>query len=289
MKLFNRGKEEAGTVVVPVPQGDPAKAVTAAPAPEPAEPDLSQVLDASVKEMADKIAQLTSSLESANSERASFEDKVQRMEDRMRKLSSLTEAISSQYNPFVGDAPPREGRSSRPPPPGTRAEGADAAFAAPPPAPSLALPPAVPASIAIPMPKEAPASERFLAPEEIAAAPPPVAAIAVAEASAPPAGRPAAPRVHLDEVDLTFQNSLLVLTWADTLLKSARSREGVAELLAYYRSIGWIGEGVERQLLSYVSGLAFTESAGPVDWRADVEIHERSLLFIEKLKGRSQP
>lgn len=287
MKLFNRGKEEAGTVVVPVPQGEPAKAVTAAPAPEPAEPDFSQVLDASVKEMADKIAQLTSSLESANSERASFEDKVQRMEERMRKLSSLTEAISSQYNPFVGDAPPREGRTARPPPPGSRPEGAGAALAAPSPAPAFAPPPTIPASIAIPAPREALPSERFLVPEDAPVAPPP--APAVAAPSAPPALKAASPRVHLEDVELTFQNSLLVLTWADTLLKSARSREGVAELLAYYRSIGWIGEGVERQLLSYVSGLAFVESAGPTDWRADVEIHERSLLFIEKLKGRAQP
>lgn len=275
MKLFNRGKEEAGTVVVPVAQGEPVKAV-ASPDPAKEEPDLSAVLDASVKEMADKIAQLTTSLEAANSERASFEDKVGRMEERMRKLSSLTEAISSQYNPFVGDAPSRESRGMRPPPPGTKSE----------PAPLAAAPAAmeIPASIALQVPRDAPkAPERFLAP--------PPEAIAETAIAPPSPAAPKEKRVHLESIELSFQNSLLVLTWADTLLKSARSREGVAELLAYYRSIGWISEPVERELLSYVSGLSFPESTapGPSDWRADVEIHERTLLFIEKLKGRPMP
>ncbi|HWG91592.1 MAG TPA: flagella accessory protein C, partial [Candidatus Thermoplasmatota archaeon] len=121
MKLFSRPKSDAAEAsqASGSPSGAPAEAhagaagspgatqtvvpVGAAAPPEAAE--FAQALDNSVKEMSEKIQRLTSNLDNVHEERQAFEEKLSRMEERMRKLSSLTEMISNQYNPFIGDEP----------------------------------------------------------------------------------------------------------------------------------------------------------------------------------------
>ena len=78
---------------------------------------------------------------------------------------------------------------------------------------------------------------------------------------------------------------MLLLGWSDMLLKSAGSRESLLDLVNYYHNIGWIGDPARDQLLAYADGLTPPEAAAPTDWRADVEVHEKSLLFVEKLRA----
>ncbi|HET6405034.1 MAG TPA: FlaD/FlaE family flagellar protein, partial [Candidatus Thermoplasmatota archaeon] len=239
--------------------------------------------DASVKEMSEKIARLASSLETVSEERASFEDKLARMEERMRKLSSLTEMISAQYNPFVGDAPserdpmphPEVGLAPPPPPP-TAAPPVEA-----PPALQLApeFPP-LPAAEMPPMPAfDAPhAADPFAAPEPAPHAQP-------ADPSAAPGPADERMGVYLWSVAPSFESSMLLLGWSDMLLKSAGSREALLDLVNYYHNIGWIGDPARDQLLAYADGLALPAASASTDWRADVDVHEKSLLFVEKLRA----
>lgn len=299
MKIFNRGNEK------PAAAG-PAAVVAAAPPPEapqpeaaPAGPDITQILDANVKEMSEKLARLTSSLENAQADRQSFESKLELMEERMRKLSSLTEMISAQYNPFVGDAP-------------TERE--------PMPAPDVGLAAPMPTMPPIALPEEAPALELPAAGFDDAAAPalsfdlapaPEAPAVEMAPEAlddawlTPPADEeiheaPAFPEdangTHIWSIPSNFETSMLLLGWADMLLKSAGSRENVVSLISYYHNIGWIGDPARDQLLAYVDGLREPRSRDASEppaeihdgeWRLAMDIHERSLLFVEKLKAAS--
>src|SRR5581483_2700077 len=115
MKLFNRGNDPkaappaapagpAAAMATPATAAAPAPAPAAAPAPAPAAPaappvpELTAILDANVKDMSEKIAKLASTVESQTTEKGALEAKLEQMEERMRKLSSLTEMISAQYN-----------------------------------------------------------------------------------------------------------------------------------------------------------------------------------------------
>ncbi len=193
----------------------------------------------------------------------------------MRKLSSLTEMISSQYNPFVGEAPPE-----REPLPSV-----DAGLGAVAPAVTLVAPPP---------PVEPPGVNGTDAADPAATAPdPPVdpfapdvsATEADADEAAPTAiAAPPAPR--LTDVPPGFESTLLMLSWADTLLKHAPTRDAVTDLVAYYHRIAWIGDAVRDQILAYVDGIAWSPGpAAPIDWRVGADVHERSLLYIEKLRA----
>ena len=281
MKIFNRGND-AKAAAPAGPAAATAAATMAAPAaaapvqappeapPAPAAPDITAILDANVKEMSEKIARLTSSLETSEEERGSFQAKMEAMEERMRKLSSLTEMISAQYNPFVGDAP-----SEREPLPAPEIGLAQTVTL--PPLPSADAPPMGAAlgpglSLALEPPMEAMPA----APAEAPMAPAPEPA--PAEAGAPDG-------VHLWAARPSFESSMLLLNWADMLLKSAGSREAVQSLAHYYHNIGWIGDPARDQLLAYLDGIAAPEGGAGMDWRAATDVHERSLLFVEKLKA----
>lgn len=277
MKLFTRGNETtkaapAGPAAATAPA--PAPGLTAAPAaaPAPAGPDITAILDANVKEMSDKIAKLTNSLEGAQTEKAGFEAKLEAMEDRMRKLSSLTEMISAQYNPFVGEAP-----SERDPLPspdvGLAAPTLGAAHGALAP---LLEPPVAGGDAGLPPYVGAPVLAELPAPG--------VGAYASPGADAAVAGEGA----QVWSVQPSFESSLLMLGWADMLLKNVPTRESLVELVDYYHNIGWIGDPARDLLLAYANGISVAASAEPhADWRASVEVHEKSLLFIEKLKASS--
>lgn len=268
MKLFNRGNQNAAvgpaSAVAP-----PAEATPPAP-PEPEGPDVAQLLESSVKDISEKVARLASSVETTGSEREAFEAKLNQMEDRMRKLSSLTEMISAQYNPFIGDAPTQ--RDPLPAPeaalaaPALEEEEMEDLRVAMPMAPDLE-----------PLPLEAPMSA-FEAPAHHS---PPPAAAAQWESG-----------VHVERFGDDFQSSLVLIKWADLLLQNAQSRQGVADLLEYYHNIGWLGDAARDQLHAYVEGIAYDEPPqSSAEWRASAEFHEISLLFLEKLKTlkRSAP
>ena len=258
--------------------GTAGGAAPAAAPPPPADPEITAILDANVKEMSDKIAKLSRSLESTETEKVQFEQKIEQMEERMRKLSALTEMISAQYNPFVGDAP-----GEREP--------------LPMPEVGLAAPPAAAPAMAPPMmaPVEEPAPPAA-APFEL---PPADPMPSYDDARAPAAAMPAFPEpyeeaedtadAHVWSIARGFESSMLMLGWADMLLKNLPSRDSLADVVNYYHNIGWIGDPARDQLLAYADGIATVANDGEArpDWRASVDIHEKSLLFLEKLKAIS--
>ena len=329
MKLFNRGTDTpkpaqaaappagpAAALATPAQPQAPAPAPAGAPAPAPAPPaappapDLTAILDANVKDMSEKIAKLASTVESSTTEKGALEQKLELMEERMRKLSSLTEMISAQYSPFVGDAPrerdalpaPEVGLAAPPPPPGIAMMPAAApAMPTPlPPTPISFAPAPAPALAAEPLatlvaPEPAPAPEFAPAPAASAPAPAPEPAWSAPEPSPVPVFAPAPSLAPVEEnpdgvalwsVPPSFEASLLMLGWADMLTKHAGSRESLVSLVNYYHNIGWLGDPARDQLLAYADGIsapAPTSLAG--DWRAAVETHEKSLLFVEKLRA----
>ena len=338
MKIFNRSPsrmqatedDDADESVIPI--GQPAAkapagvssstpAADAAEEPDADQPDLSAILDANVKEMSEKIASLTTTLEGESESRAGVDKKLAAMEERMRKLSSLTEMISAQYNPFVGDAP-----EERTPPPapdvGLASPAMDresiaslpggTAAARPLPEEALILPD--PESISDPFADVPAAADVQLAPaarapeqdDELPATP---AAAEVADddhvdnaAVAAPAPAPAyreetfaadgpieghTGEYQIWSVPQGFAPSMLMLGWADMLLKTARTRDNLLQLVDFYHNLGWIGEPARDQLLAYADGIIEPVDAQdvPPEWRVGVDVHERSLLFLEKLKG----
>lgn len=313
MKIFNRGNDAAKppspsgpaaavATVAPHPQAAPpapapqAHAPAPAPAPAaPAAPDITAILDANVKEMSEKISRLTSSLEGAQKDRQGFEAKIEQMEERMRKLSSLTEMISAQYNPFVGDAPaereplpaPEVGLAQPVAMPPLPVAAPPAAAPAPLEAPPFALSPSLASALSIDAPPSPYEDAPMMEPEPMPAPPAPVAA-PPAQAAPPQPPQPDTPNgVHLWAAAPSFESSMLMLGWADMLLKATGSREAVVSLASYYHNVGWIGDPARDQLLAYADGLAAPHAGaeGLGDWRAGADVHERSLLFVEKLKS----
>lgn len=255
MKLFKGGAQEAQPAAAPAtapaapaPVAPAAGAPAAAPASE-IDAKVAVALDKSVKDIAEKLAKLSSSVEVVREERVQFDEKIGKMEDRMRKLSALAEMISTQYNPFLGSEPPQSTSSIADQQPAAAAKlAADAGRPVP----------------------------RPMAPATVPAAPPP-------EAYAPvPDEEPGGP--FLTRVDLSFQNSMMLLQWCEMMLK-ASSRDGLPDLLDYYQALGWISEDVRRLLMTYAKGLQ-VESDGRGDWRGRVDLHEKSLVFVEKLRPR---
>ena len=277
MKIFNRGTESAKPAQAPAappavgPAAASAQPEAPPPPPAPPAPDLSAILDANVKEMSEKIARLASTVESQGSDRASFEAKLEQMDERMRKLSSLTEMISAQFNPFVGDAP-----LERDPPPSP-----EVGLAPPVAAPMLA--PELPGASSLMLGGALP----FAADD--ADAPAAVPGLPALEAPLPEPDEADAPEVghaQVWSVPPGFQGSLILLSWADMLLKTTGSRENLLEVVNYYHNIGWIGDPARDQLLAYADGISSPPAqTGQQEWRASFEVHEKSLLYVEKLKS----
>lgn len=289
MKLFKGKSEPAPAAPPPIPAvSTPAPSAPAGPPVAEAPNDLQVVLDNSLKELNEKLSKLAQSVETVTEDRSSFEEKIGKMEERMRKLAVLTEMVSNQYNPFLGDG-------SKPNMAAPEGDD-DPKESEAPPLPSF-VPPAAP-----PAPEPAPPAKM----EPVAPfAPPSSPAEAPAPRATPPALVPTAPlprpdeeadeeredsmwgSAHLTRVDNTFENHMLLLAWSNLLLKHA-DRIAISDLLRYYEEIGWIGERVRKQILGYTNGLRYEapRDANPdADWRGNLELHERSLLFIEKLKG----
>jgi archaellum component FlaD/FlaE len=67
------------------------------------------------------------------------------------------------------------------------------------------------------------------------------------------------------------------------------SREGLDELLHYYQTIGWINDAVREEIENYANGILVPVTpTAPNDWRANVDLHQRSLLFVEKLRSANR-
>lgn len=292
MKIFNRGEsKQAKAEAAAAPKAEPAAAPAPAPdaqaaPPAPPAPDLTSIIDANVKEMSEKIARLASTIESEHSDRADFEAKLEKMEERMRKLSSLTEMISAQYNPFVGSAPTEQEPMPQPEV-GLAAAVTPVAMQAAPAAAAPPPPPPAPLQIALDDPHAslAPALADLAEPAPLPEFAPPQAPamdLAPEEAAHDEDHGPA----RLWSVPGGFAANLLVLNWADMLLRAAPTRDALVDIVGYYHNIGWIGDPARDTILAYADGIAFApEGAEGRDWRANAALHEKSLLYVEKLRA----
>lgn len=263
MKLFNRGEpgQEAPAVPPPAPGSPPQEAAAPPAAPEP--DPLAVALDASVKEIAEKLARLSTSVETVREERTQFDEKFGKMEERMRKLTALAEMISTQYNPFLGAEPPAKESAVAAVQPVVAAQLA--AEVRPMHAPRA---PPEPRRVPVSAPPPAPAPEQE--PEWARPAPVPTD-----QESAGP---------FLSNIDPSFQNSMTLLQWSEMLLRAA-GREGLPDLLDYYAALGWIGPEMKALVQTYAKGL-HVENEGRGDWRGRLDLHEKSLVFVEKLRPR---
>lgn len=90
-------------------------------------------------------------------------------------------------------------------------------------------------------------------------------------------------RVLLPDIpDSAIANAIL-LKWVEFLLETV-GHQNLPEVLDYYVDIGWISEKVTMKLLAYASGMVAPR--GRAKEKLSTKDHLRSLLFIEKLRGR---
>lgn len=86
-----------------------------------------------------------------------------------------------------------------------------------------------------------------------------------------------------DIADSAIANAVL-LKWVEFLLETV-GHQNLPEVLDYYVDIGWISEKVTMKLLAYASGMVAPR--GRAKEKLSTKDHLRSLLFIEKLRGRA--
>ncbi len=108
------------------------------------------------------------------------------------------------------------------------------------------------------------------------------------EEEAPPAppSVPSAPsrqRVLLADVPEEAVSNAVMLKWVEFLLETV-GHQNLPEVLDYYVDIGWISERVTMKLLAYASGMVAPR--GRAKEKLSTKDHLRSLLFIEKLRGK---
>ncbi|MDX1612228.1 MAG: FlaD/FlaE family flagellar protein [Candidatus Thermoplasmatota archaeon] len=259
-----------------------------------------------VKELAARMAVLQSNLENFQSTRGDLESKLQTMEDRLLRLGSLAEAVSSEYNPFIARSSPdeptweeqqnqasdaaHEAAASEASPPGAQG-AADASSEAPgnqgtdpTPPPAEVLPPQEAAPEPTPEPE---AISRLMGAVEGGQDP---AHHQGQELEQNPAeammatGRELSP--GLSNKLSNLEENFMLLEWVGLMLRRV-GRANLLDLLEYYEGLGWLDHDVKRKVVRVAVGVdAPEQSGGTNEWRGDVELHERSLITIERLNGR---
>jgi len=90
-------------------------------------------------------------------------------------------------------------------------------------------------------------------------------------------------RVLLPDIPESAIANAILLKWVEFLLETV-GHQNLPEVLDYYVDIGWISEKVTMKLLAYASGMVAPR--GRAKEKLSTKDHLRSLLFIEKLRGR---
>ncbi|MFH1470935.1 MAG: FlaD/FlaE family flagellar protein [Candidatus Micrarchaeota archaeon] len=90
-------------------------------------------------------------------------------------------------------------------------------------------------------------------------------------------------RVLLSDIPESAIANAILLKWVEFLLETV-GHQNIPEVLDYYVDIGWISEKVTMKLLAYASGMVAPR--GRSKEKLSTKDHLRSLLFIEKLRGR---
>lgn len=96
-----------------------------------------------------------------------------------------------------------------------------------------------------------------------------------------------APDPTLGEED-AFDRNVLLLEWVGFMLERV-GREGLLDLLEYYESLGWLDDAIKNRALRVATGIDVDDGERSTDWRGDTDLHERTLVVLERLAGRERP
>jgi len=96
--------------------------------------------------------------------------------------------------------------------------------------------------------------------------------------------REEAPLVLLSEVREDMVSKTVLLKWVEFLISKV-GKDRLPYVLDYYLDIGWINEEIIMKVLAYAKGLEGPKRAKKSSMTTDE--HLRSLLYIEKLKGKN--
>jgi archaellum component FlaD/FlaE len=253
-------------------------------------------VEEALKDLSARMSVLSSNLEGVEESRGELEDKIGDVEERMSRLGSLAEAVSSEYNPFVSENAPSE-PSWKPQPDDAGEPGAEPDAEEGPPL-ANDEPEAPPAGdIPEQTPPEAPEPQPDVGEEEEGPFPPTDPRSLEPEPEEPDQGQaPAAAdptsdrqtsRQQRDEPD-EFEENLLLLEWVGMMLDRV-GRAGLLDLLDYYQNLGWLDPEIKDQATRVAVGVDAPDRVGDENWRGDVELHRRSLVAIQRLQGDAVP
>lgn len=243
--------------------------------------------DGSFKELAARLAVVQSNLENLSEDRSQLEDKIEKMESRMLQLGTIAEAVSNQYNPFITDRNP-ESPSWEESQPGVNLPGGGAGDDDEDPVgfdpPEEVVEEAEP-------PQPDPATSRAQDEEQTAPEPEPQLAQEPEEEPAEELGEQlgafSEARERLGtrgDEEHELSDRLLMLEWVDEMLDRV-GRANLLDLLEYYQGLGWLGPEMKDRVTRVAVGVDGPSEGRQDDWRGDVDLHRRSLITMERLRG----
>lgn len=259
--------------------------------------DDNEDLQQALKDLAARMSVLQSNVENVKGTRNDLEEKLDKMESRMHRLGGLAEAVSSQYNPFLSENAPGEpswdpgaGQDEQRTP---VAPDTDAS-----PAGTRETAPGEPGGETAGANPDEAAHERTSPPDEEAPARPEASERGpeadptdgqadelegmealltdvrdVAESTA--AGR---------QTPKDLSERLLLLEWVGMMMRRV-GRAGLMDLMEYYEGLDWLDANTKNKALRVAVGIEAPDRVGEGGWRGDLDLHERSLMAIERLQG----
>ncbi len=91
------------------------------------------------------------------------------------------------------------------------------------------------------------------------------------------------PLLMLSSIKKNPMNIVVLLNWIEFLMERV-GRNNLMDALDYYVDIEWISEEVRSEIMAYARGIDYYVEKPT--WRLLPEDHTKSLLFIERLRGR---
>ncbi|MBP2029978.1 flagellar protein FlaD [Methanohalophilus levihalophilus] len=91
------------------------------------------------------------------------------------------------------------------------------------------------------------------------------------------------PLLMLASIKKNPMNIVVLLNWIEFLMERV-GRNNLMDALDYYVDIGWVSEEVRSEIMAYARGIDYYVEKPT--WRLLPEDHTKSLLFIERLRGK---
>lgn len=83
----------------------------------------------------------------------------------------------------------------------------------------------------------------------------------------------------------TLERRMLVMEWVKFLIERV-GRVRLLDLLEYYEELGWLDAETKETVMQVAVGVDGPDRVEDADWKGDRELHERSLIALERLRGR---